>query len=196
MAPPRLPFSQTVADDICERLAKGESLRAIVRTGNYPSLPTIFKWLDEHKPFADQYTRARETQAETLAMEALEIADDGSQDHILRSRDGAYEVVVDQEALQRSRLRVDTRKWMAGKLKPKVYGERQQVELSGSITVELAGKSDDELLDELVQTITQGSVKLPPAVQALIEDMVVGTGQGGACEGCGEPPDACVCDLG
>ena len=54
----------------------------------------------------------------------LEIADDGRNDWIVRLRkDGSTETVVDNEAVQRSRLRIDTRKWLLSKLSPKKYGD-------------------------------------------------------------------------
>ncbi len=70
-----------------------------------------------------QYARAREMQADALFDEALAIADDGSGDWAV-DKDGKK--TLDHEHVQRSRLRVDTRKWAAGKLAPKRYGDKMQ----------------------------------------------------------------------
>lgn len=101
-------FTQEIADAICERLAEGESLRKICLGDDMPNKATVFRWLGLHQSFSDQYARAREEQAETLADEIVEIAD-GNKD----------------SDPQRDRLRVDARKWVASKLKPKKYGDKQ-----------------------------------------------------------------------
>lgn len=86
-----------------------------------PDKSTVFRWLELHATLRDQYTRARETQADTLFEEILIIADDGSNDSYV---DDEGMVKTDHDVIARSRLRVDARKWMAGKLRPKVYGEK------------------------------------------------------------------------
>ncbi len=106
-------YSQETADLICERLVSGESLRAICRDDEMPAISTVFRWLGLHPEFSEQYARAREEQAEALADEIVAIADkdsDGDDSAVLAARD---------------RLRVDARKWVASKLKPKKYGDRQ-----------------------------------------------------------------------
>ncbi len=121
-------YSQEVVAAICERLADGESLRAICASDDMPGKSTVFQWLAAHKEFADQYARARETQADALFDEILSIADDVSRDTIA-GKNG--ESIANNEWISRSRLRVDARKWMAGKLRPKVYGDKVQTELTG-----------------------------------------------------------------
>jgi len=125
MSPPirQSEFSQDVADRICERLADGESLRRICRDETMPAKSTVFKWLRNEPAFADQYARAREAQADTLADEIVEIADDGTNDYMAEKEeeDGFR---YNGDAVARSKLRVDARKWVAAKLKPKVYGDK------------------------------------------------------------------------
>lgn len=104
-------FTQELADTICERLSDGESLRAICSEQGMPRKATVFRWLAEDKAFCDQYARAREEQAEGLADEIVSISDGGGED----------------SDVQRDRLRVDARKWVASKLKPKKYGDKQLV---------------------------------------------------------------------
>jgi hypothetical protein len=108
-------YSQELADRICERLASGESLRSICRDDDMPSWPAISKWLSEKPDFAAQYARAREDQAEAHADRIIEIADDESID------------------AHHKRIMVDARKWVASKLKPKRYGDKAEVEHSGSV---------------------------------------------------------------
>lgn len=115
-----IQFSDQLAEAICERLACGESLRKICLDEAMPAQSTVYKWLldPERADFVEQYTRARELQADTLFDECQDIADDGSNDYM--GEDEKY----NGDAVQRSRLRIDTRKWMAGKLRPKKYGDK------------------------------------------------------------------------
>ncbi len=118
-------YTADLAADICRRLAEGETLRAICRDPAMPDKATVLRWLGdgEKADFRDQYARAREMQADALFDEALEIADDASGDW---STDKDGKKVPDHENIQRSRLRVDTRKWAAGKVAPKRYGDKIQ----------------------------------------------------------------------
>ena len=118
-------YTQELADEICRRLAEGESLRSIARTSGFPAESRIREWsLDAAHPFAAQYARARATGYQKMADEILEIADDSNGDLIERA-DGV--LTVDHEHIQRARLRVDTRKWILSKMLPKVYGDKFQV---------------------------------------------------------------------
>ena len=118
-------YTESLAAEICRRLAEGETLRSVCRDPAMPDKATVLRWLgDEAKTgFRDQYAHARDMQADALFDEALEIADDVSGDW---STDKDGKKVLDHEHVQRSRLRVDTRKWAAGKLAPKRYGDKMQ----------------------------------------------------------------------
>ncbi len=123
-------YTDALAAEICRRLAEGETLRSVCRDEAMPDKATVLRWLaDKAKAdFRAQYTYAREMQADALFDEALVIADDASGDWVV-GQDGKK--TLDHENIQRSRLRVDTRKWAAGKLAPKKYGDK--LDLGGSI---------------------------------------------------------------
>ncbi len=123
-------YSDALAAEICRRLAEGETQRTVCREKEMPDKATVLRWLaDKDKAdFRERYVYAREMQADALFDEALEIADDASGDWT-EDKDGKK--VVDHENIQRSRLRVDTRKWAAGKMAPKKYGDK--LDLGGSI---------------------------------------------------------------
>ena len=123
-------YAEALAAEICRRLAEGETLRSVCRDKAMPNKATVLRWLtDKTKAdFRDQYVYAREMQADALFDEALEIADDASGDWTV-DKDGKK--TLDHENIQRSRLRVDTRKWAAGKMAPKKYGDK--LNLGGSI---------------------------------------------------------------
>jgi hypothetical protein len=122
-------FTQEVGDAICERLIEGESLRTICTSEDMPSKSTVCRWLAANEEFRDQYARARELQADILADETLDIADDGRNDWMERmGKDGeAIGWQVNGEAIGRSKLRVEARRWYAGKLAPKRYSDKLQL---------------------------------------------------------------------
>lgn len=131
-------FGQDVFDAICNRLADGESLRAICRTKGMPDERTVRRWAaDEEHAFAPQYARAREIGYLKLADEILEISDDGSNDWMLRAGKGeggdeeTPGYVLNGEHVQRSRLRIDSRKWLLSKMLPKVFGDKVVNEHTG-----------------------------------------------------------------
>lgn len=108
-------FTEELGDEICARITEGESLNKICKEEDKPSLVTIFAWMRVHPEFLNNYTRAREEQAETFADEIINIADS----EISRDVFGR----IDAAAVNHARLRVDARKWIASKLKPKKYGD-------------------------------------------------------------------------
>ena len=118
-------YNEALAREICNRLANGESLRAICRDEKMPDRSTVIEWANDPKhPFSDQYARAREVAYLEMADELLEIADDSTVDYMTRKRGDEEIEVVNSDHITRSRLRVDTRKWMLSKMLPKVYGDK------------------------------------------------------------------------
>lgn len=84
------------------------------------ALSGIFCWLRENKQFSEQYAQAKQEQAEALVEEMHEISDEPPS--VITDDKGVTR--YDSAGVQWQRLRVDTRKWIASKLKPKKYGER------------------------------------------------------------------------
>ena len=137
-------FSPELTETICLRIAEGESLRSVCRDDNMPDKATVLRWLKVHDEFRDQYTLARELQADHFADEMIEIADDATNDWMERKRkDGSVETVFDNEHVQRSKLRVDARKWLMARMAPKKYGDRTTLDVEVRRTTE--DLSDDEL---------------------------------------------------
>jgi hypothetical protein len=124
-------YTEEVADTICERLALGESLRSICLDEAMPSQSMVFRWLAGDDGFRERYARARETQADALFDEILDIADSASNDWMARNDKDNEGWLVNGEAIQRSRLRIDARKWMAGKMAPKKYADKMTQEHVG-----------------------------------------------------------------
>lgn len=120
---------------ICERIADGESLRAVCRDPQMPDKSTFFRYMRENPLVRDQYTRATDQRCVTLAEDAIDISDDGSNDWMAENDPENPGYRLNGEHVQRSKLRVETRKWFLSKLQPKVYGDKSSVELSGNIDI-------------------------------------------------------------
>ena len=151
-------YTDDIATEICARIAEGESLRSICQDDHTPAMSSVMLWLidGKHQSFSEQYAEARRIQAETLADELFDIADDGSNDWMKRhDKDGDESYVLNGEHVQRSRLRLDTRKWYLSKVLPK-FADKQQVEHSGKI--DYSNISDEELdrkLNDLIANQVQ-----------------------------------------
>jgi hypothetical protein len=106
-----------------------EVLESIRETGNLRKscekhgvkLPSFLRWVGEDPDLADQYAQAREIGLEAMAHDILDIADDGRNDTYINE---SGKVQVDADVVARSRLRVDSRKWLLSKLLPKKYGDK------------------------------------------------------------------------
>jgi hypothetical protein len=127
-------YTPELADEICARIAQGESLVHICSEKAMPSTVTIWSWLDKRSEFLTKYTRAREAQAEFYANQIIDIADETPVTET-PDPDGGVTMRVDSAGVQRNKLRVDARKWIAARLLPKKYGEKIQNELSGEIGI-------------------------------------------------------------
>lgn len=125
-------YTQELADKICHELALGKSLRTVCKTDGMPDISTIFEWFRTKEGFTKQYEKAKQEASDALAEEILDISDESSGDYIeVVDKDGNVRTRLNQENIQRARLRVDTRKWLMSKMKPKKYGEQVDVTSGG-----------------------------------------------------------------
>lgn len=126
-------YDAAIAVSICELTAtSAKSLVTIAKEVNVP-YGTVREWLREREEFSTMYARAKEDQADFLAEEIIEIADDASQDVIeVDLGDGVVVERENKEFANRSKIRIDARKWVASKLKPKKYGDK--IEHSGEVS--------------------------------------------------------------
>ena len=125
-------YTQDIAERLCAQLAQGMSMHRACEPDDMPSKRSVFNWLRTNKEFLHQYENAKAEAADFLAEEMIEIADDGTNDYMTKkNNDGTEYEVANTEHIQRSRLRIDARKWIASKLKPKKYGDKTAMEHSG-----------------------------------------------------------------
>ena len=112
-------YGEKWAEAICKHIACGRSLRSFCAKDGHPHIDTVRKWLRKHDEFVVQYVRAREDQAESFVDEIPDIADE-------------------EEDSAKARVRIEARKWVAGKMKPKKYGEK--IEVDGVVAIETEGR--------------------------------------------------------
>lgn len=124
-------YNDKVAELICMGISDGMSLRRVCQDEGMPDKATVFRWLIAHDSFRDQYARAKQQGAEAWAEEIMDIADDGSNDWMESTHPKNPGYDYNGEAVQRSKLRVDTRKWLMSKLQPKKYGEHMDLTSDG-----------------------------------------------------------------
>lgn len=128
-------YTKEIGDEICFRLSNGESVRTICRDDHMPVMSTVFYWIQHNKEFSEQYAKAKESMLECLASEIVEIADDSRNDFYEKAlKNGEVAVVGDNELVNRSRLRVDTRKWVCERLAPKKYGPKSDLNIAAEMT--------------------------------------------------------------
>ena len=143
-------YTNKLADKICKMIAQGQSVRSICSKKDMISMQTFFRWLRENEKFREQYARACEERSYMHAEEIIEIADDATNDY-MEQHDESDELTgykLNGENIQRSRLRIDTRKWLMSKLNPKVYGDKLDMTTNGNdIGVTLSASQAEQLLN-------------------------------------------------
>lgn len=131
-----------VMNTVCEAIASGKSLRSQLAEHNITN-GSFFRAIEANSAWAEQYTRAREAQADTLADEIVDIADDSAGDTDPASR----------------RLRVEARKWTAAKLRPKRWGDNVNInhggEVAHKVKLDMGALTADQLRALASITITE-----------------------------------------
>ena len=139
-------YSKRIAEKVCLLVSEGRSLRTICSKSNLPSMQTIFRWLRENEEFRSLYVLAKEEAADLLVEEIKDIADGIGGDYITDKHTGS--IRPNPVAVSRAKLQIESRKWLASKLKPKKYSDRLKVDAenttSGTLTLKIANYSDTE----------------------------------------------------
>ena len=116
-------YTEEEGDALCQWISNGKSLNSWCRqTGR--SAFIVYSWMRSEPTFARRYAQAHEDRTDTMADEIIDIAD---------QTEGTDSIA----AVQAAKLRIETRKWIAAKLKPQRYGDKQLVETSGNVTFQL-----------------------------------------------------------
>lgn len=118
---------QKIFNNICECIVNGMSLRSAIKELKEKDkihASDFFRWLREDEDKNKQYAHACLERVECMREDILDIADNGTNDWMTKynSKGDAIGLIVDKEAIQRSKLRVDARQWHMSKVNPKKYG--------------------------------------------------------------------------
>lgn len=134
-------FSRALMEDICDRIARGQTLSRICKDDGMPTKGAVMQWVsDDLGGCTIRYENARLKQAMAWADELVDIADDGTNDTYVKiSKDGEESLQINVDVVQRSRLRVETRKWLLAKALPKVYGDKLDLTHGGELNVHHTG---------------------------------------------------------
>ncbi len=131
IAPRGVTFSEPLFAAILARLRTGEGLRQVCRDEGMPDPSSVLEWLGRDPSLAQHYAQARESGYSLVGEDLIDIADDSRNDWMDReTSSGRVERVVDRECIERTRLRLDTRKWMLAKMLPKIYGDRVSMDVT------------------------------------------------------------------
>jgi transposase-like protein len=106
---------------VLQAIELGASVRAATRSADTVNASTFHEWVAADEEFAKQYARAAERRAEAIFEDILNIADENHKD-VYTDAEGIER--VDNDVVQRARLRVDARKWVLAKMQPKKYGDK------------------------------------------------------------------------
>ncbi|RPD50043.1 terminase small subunit protein [Hymenobacter sediminis] len=119
-------YTLELVQKICSRIANGESLRSICQEETMPGKSTVMEWLAAHEHFRTIYAQAREVQADHMAEEILDIADDDSRDiiEIETGEEGKTYTREQFTATTRAKLKIDARFKLMALLAPKKYGTK------------------------------------------------------------------------
>ena len=124
-------YTDELFDEICDLIATSERGLVSICKDKGLNTNTFYSWLEKEVELVNKYARAKNLQAEFMAEQILAIADDKTGDVLA----GEFGEVGNSANVSRSKLQVDSRKWLASKLYPKKFGDKVQTELSGSLEV-------------------------------------------------------------
>lgn len=137
-------YTLQMATLICARLSEGESLSKICKDDKMPVSSTVYLWLTNSAAFSEMYARAKDESADRMVDDMLDIADNKA---------------FDKDTAAAAKVQIDTRKWIASKLKPQKYGDKQQIEISGELKIQQMGDEElDGRLMNVLNRLTGGTV--------------------------------------
>ena len=143
-------YTAEIADEICRRLADGQTLPRICADPRMPARSTVIQWvIEDREGFSDSYRASRELQRDAWADDMVDISDDGRNDYRMKVTRGGEEIeVFDRDNVERSKVRVSTRQWLMKVGSPQKYGDK----------IEQTHKGGEAFLG-LFQMMTAGKAK-------------------------------------
>ena len=147
-------------------------MAVILEEEGMPNPGLVWKWRKIHPAFGEMYERARKDQMHAWSDQIITFADDGTHD-VLRDGDGQPMLKKNgdpqlyREHIDRTRLKIETRKWLMAKIVPKVFGDKMKVEATHTVE----SMDDAEMVNQLNTAMTRAGMSM--------DDLVDILGQGG-----------------
>jgi hypothetical protein len=171
-------YTPELGEEICRRLAEGESLRSICNDENMPSKTTILTWAGSpNHPLCDQYARAREIGYQLLADEIIEIADTPKLGVETKTKEDGSQETTEGDMLGHRKLQIDSRKWMLSKMLPKIYGDKITQEHKVSLSDEF--ETYIRSLNKVQPKVIDGSVAVESGAMVAVSTPVRAGGDTG-----------------
>lgn len=149
-------YSPEIAENICERLSKGESLRTICESKGMPHEATVRSWaLDDVSGFSTQYARARDIGYDRMAEEIIEISDNTEVGVKTKTNEKGETETYEGDMIEHRRLKVDSRKWILSRVLPKKYGEKIENTGSPQVAIQVNNGSLDPATAQAVRLWAQ-----------------------------------------
>lgn len=153
-------YTAEKASEFCRRVSGGRMVRDVCNDPDMPAAPTFYRWLETYDEFRKQYALAKEIQADAMAADILKISDTVDADNVC---DEYGNIKPNHEWIARSKLRVDSRKWLLSKMLPKKYGDKVEQTIVGDAEkplqikqeIDIKSMTHDELKD-FIRTETHG----------------------------------------
>lgn len=153
-------YSKKIAQEICNEIATCDKGLFYIcsHNPNFPSRETVYKWIRENDEFSHMYKQAKMDQADFMAEQIIEIADNSCNDTLVNR---AGEEIENREWTNRSKLRVETRKWLAARFYPRVYGDRVQNDVNAKVEAKVDAKvtTNDESRRNLLAKLTKNAAE-------------------------------------
>ncbi len=140
-------YTPELGAEFCRRIIEGRMVRDVCSDPDMPSSRSFYAWLREYPELAEHYAVAKELQCDAIAADILKIADTADADNVV---DEYGNIKPNHEWIARSKLRVDSRKWLLSKMLPKKYGDKIEQTIVGdsanplTVTVEFKRPDDPD----------------------------------------------------
>ena len=157
-------YTDKLADEICKMISTGMSVESVCGLPDMPCIDTFYRWVEKHTHLSESYARANKLRADIYANQVVQIADDPAMGERKKIKSDGTEEITTGDNVERSKLRCEARKWLAGKLSPGKYGDSQMLKLSGQIDHTVrheVGSDERELIKAVAQQVAASRVCLP-----------------------------------
>jgi hypothetical protein len=144
-----LPYSDSLAQEICERIAVGELLINICEDAHLPTMRRTNQWMHEHTEFAQLYQSAINDRLSVFEEQVIQIADDMRHDFRTVIKNGQEKRVPDPDMVARAKLRIDVRFRHLKAGRPQKWGDATTLTVKNDDPFDTSNMSAEQLEAEI-----------------------------------------------